>query len=111
MTDVRECTVADLHAAWQRKDLIVDVREPDEFAEGHVPSAVSIPLSQLATRLGEIHTDGPVYVVCRSGRRSIDAARTLSEAGFQALSVSGGTLEWVSVGHHLSAPHQPGVAL
>ena len=103
MTGVVECGIPDLHAAWKRGDYILDVREPDEFAEGHVPSAVLVPLGELAERAGEVPTDRSVYVVCRSGRRSITGARILGAAGIDAISVSGGTLGWIAAGYPVSA--------
>lgn len=101
--DVVECTISELHAAWKRGDFILDVREPDEYAEGHVPSAILIPLGEVASRVDEVPTDRPIYVICRSGRRSMTGARALAAAGRQAISVSGGTLGWISAGLPVSA--------
>ncbi len=62
---------------------LVDVRMPDEFASGHVPGAVNIPVHEIKSRLAEI---GPpttkVVVYCRSGSRSASAAYTLQKAGY-----------------------------
>jgi len=51
------------------KLLILDVRTPEEFNQGHVPGAVLIPVQELAQRLGELPTDSPVLLICRTGRR------------------------------------------
>jgi len=108
-SDVAECSVGDLYSAWKRDEYILDVREPDEYAEGHVPSAVLIPLGELAARVGEVPRDRPVYVVCRSGRRSMTGVRTLAASGIEATSVSGGTLGWIAAGYPVSGrPHLAG---
>ncbi len=57
-------------AAVRTSGVLVDVREPDEYVAGHVPGAVPIPMSQLATRMGEIDKTSPVFVVCASGNRA-----------------------------------------
>ncbi|MCC2594442.1 rhodanese-like domain-containing protein [Tessaracoccus sp. OS52] len=103
MTEIQEVAISDLHAAHKRGDFILDVREPDEFAEGHVPSAVCIPLGDLPDRISEVPTDGQVYVVCRSGRRSLRGAETLAAFGIDAVSVRGGTKAWIAAGHPVSA--------
>jgi rhodanese-related sulfurtransferase len=77
--------------------LLLDVREPHEYTEGHAPGSVLIPLGQLASRLNEIRAfEGkPVVVICRSGRRSEQAAGILAKAGFTAVhNVQGGMLAW-----------------
>jgi phage shock protein E len=62
---------------------LVDVRTPGEFAAGHIPGAINIPLQQLDSRLGELQPmDSAVVVYCRSGHRSGNAARRLKTAGF-----------------------------
>ena len=59
---------------------ILDVRTPGEFASGHAPGALHIPVSQLAERIAEVPA-GPVLIVCRSGRRAQNAAITLLRSG------------------------------
>lgn len=73
---------------------LLDVREPDEWAAGHAPNAVHIPLGSLAERVQEISTDRDVYVVCRSGGRSARATQALNQAGWKAHNVSGGMQAW-----------------
>lgn len=78
---------------------IVDVREPDEWAEGRIPGAVLIPLGDLAKRRGELDPARPVIAVCRSGRRSLFAAEDLLSAGFtDATSLAGGMIAWREAG-------------
>lgn len=66
--------------------LVLDVRTPAEFAQGHVPNALNIPFDQLAARVEELPAkDRPIVLYCRSGRRSAIAARTLRDRGFSNL--------------------------
>ncbi|MCB9564133.1 MAG: rhodanese-like domain-containing protein [Kofleriaceae bacterium] len=62
---------------------LLDVRTPDEYAGGHLDGARSIPVDDLAGRLGELPRDRDVVVYCHSGRRSGRAARLLTEAGYR----------------------------
>jgi rhodanese-related sulfurtransferase len=81
---------------------IVDVREADEFANGHLPEAVNIPMSRLADRIGELEKfkDKPILVCCAAGVRSGKACGELKKHGFERLfSLSGGLDAWVSAGY------------
>nr|WP_156004369.1 rhodanese-like domain-containing protein [Streptomonospora sp. PA3] len=80
---------------------MLDVREDDEWAAGHAPEAVHIPLSRLAERAGEIPRDQQVYVVCRVGGRSAQAVQALNDAGWQAANVAGGMQAWALSGREL----------
>lgn len=61
---------------------IIDVREPDEFAAGHIEGAKLVPVGQLAARIGEIDRAKPVFVYCLSGVRSKQAAWVLAQNGY-----------------------------
>jgi rhodanese-related sulfurtransferase len=76
--------------------VVVDVREPDEFAGGHVPAAVNIPLGDIRERFGELDTVKAVYVICQSGRRSALACNTLASLGIRVVNVTGGTSAWTA---------------
>ncbi|MEB3329372.1 MAG: rhodanese-like domain-containing protein [Candidatus Sericytochromatia bacterium] len=73
---------------------LLDVREPHEWAEGHVAGALHIPLGQLPTRWQELPTGRPVAVICRSGARSARATAFLRGQGLDAHNVEGGMLAW-----------------
>ena len=70
--------------------LLVDVREPDEFAAGHVEGSINLPLSQLRQRIRELPKDREITVYCRVGQRSYYAMRILAQHGYRVSSLSGG---------------------
>ena len=80
---------------------VLDVREPGEYVEGHVPDALPVPMAELPDRLGELDASEPVYVVCASGNRSAAMTDVLTAAGFEAYSVIGGTQGWAESGRPL----------
>ncbi|MCM3271946.1 sulfurtransferase TusA family protein [Paenibacillus elgii] len=74
---------------------VIDVREPAEYAFGHIPGALSIPLGQPEDNAAELDPDKEYYVVCRTGNRSDMACQLLSEKGFQHVkNVIPGMSEW-----------------
>lgn len=82
-----------------REATLIDVREPDEWAVGHVAGARHIPLADLPTRLAEIPRDQPVLLFCRSGNRSGKATAFLRQQGYaQATNVEGGIIAWQGAG-------------
>ena len=89
----------DLPAASVPDDVwLLDVREDDEWAAGHVPGARHIPLGELSARAGEVPQDELIYVICRSGARSERAAQALAGAGWRAVNVAGGMQDWAAAG-------------
>ncbi|WP_028661498.1 rhodanese-like domain-containing protein [Saccharomonospora saliphila] len=89
--------------------VLLDVRESDEWAAGHAPEAIHVPLSELPSRtaeLAELPDDRPVHVICRSGGRSARAAAWLNAAGVvDAVNVEGGMHAWRSRGRPLVGDH------
>ena len=77
---------------------LLDVREDDEWAAGHAPDAVHVPLGELSARVGELPGDREVYVICRSGRRSAYAAQALAGGGLNAINVADGMTGWAVAG-------------
>ena len=84
---------------------VVDVRPTEEFAEGHVQGALSIPVSELADRLGELPADADVVAYCRGAYcvMSHDAVRLLRERGRRAEVLAEGMLEWRAAGEQVAA--------
>jgi rhodanese-related sulfurtransferase len=79
--------------------LLLDVREPEEYAHGHVPGAVSLPQAELATRLDEVPRDRPIIAICQTGVRSVRAAQFLKQQGYgDVRSLDGGTEAWLGSG-------------
>ena len=78
--------------------VVVDVREAREYAAGHVPGAVSIPMGRLTARLDELDRTAPVHVICASGNRSAAMTDVLTAEGFDAVNVTGGTAAWIESG-------------
>lgn len=78
-----------------KKLRLVDVREPYEFAEGHIPGAELIPLGQVPTALNKLGKEEAIVVVCRSGARSLRAAQFLASHGYSnVINMQGGMLSW-----------------
>ncbi len=78
----------------------VDVREPEEWDEGHIPGALHIPLAELPDRLHELPADSDVILVCRSGARSFAATEFLLRNGHaRAVNLDGGMLAWLEANH------------
>ncbi|MFG6475308.1 rhodanese-like domain-containing protein [Microbacterium sp. P06] len=76
---------------------LIDVREADEFAAGHVPGAVNLPMSTIGDRLEEL-PEGPFDVICQVGGRSARVVEALTARGHDATNVDGGTGAWVQAG-------------
>ena len=79
---------------------LLDVREPWEYREGHVPGAQLIPLAELEQRVNEVPRDRPILAICHSGQRSLAAAGYLLQLGYASVSnVDGGTAAWIERGY------------
>ncbi len=88
--------VNDLAAEVEAKTLnLIDVREADEFASGHLPGAINLPLSDFLERYGELDKDKSYHIICRSGARSAQACAFLEEEGYDVTNVAGGTIAWM----------------
>jgi rhodanese-related sulfurtransferase len=78
--------------------LVLDVREDDEWAAGHVAESVHIPMGDLGGRLDELPTDRPIVAVCRSGARSGTVTEALGSRGYDVVNLVGGLQAWVAEG-------------
>lgn len=88
--------------------ILLDVREPEEYAYGHVPEAVSMPQAELATRLDELPRDARIITICQSGMRSLRSAQFLAQQGFENVAtVVGGMAKWRDAGRPIEAT-EPG---
>lgn len=86
---------------------VIDVRTPGEYASGHLPGALNIPLDRLRRALPELRAAaarGDVLFVCASGARSENAAKQLAGQGVPAVTLAGGTGAWAAAGHDLERP-------
>lgn len=79
--------------------IILDVRNQDEYNNGHIEGAVLIPVSELESRLDELPKDKPIIVYCRSGSRSRSAADILVKNGFTHVYDMGGIGGWINSGY------------
>lgn len=78
-----------------RKAQLIDVREPQEFENGHILGARNIPVTQMKQRLVEIRPDKPVYLYCQGSSRSARAAQLLRKNGYDDISqLKGGFKKW-----------------
>jgi rhodanese-related sulfurtransferase len=86
---------------------VIDVRTPGEYAGGHVPGALNVPLDRLdeaASALRAAAARGPLLIVCASGARSAKGCDRLAGLGIEALSLEGGTGAWAAAGHPVERP-------
>lgn len=94
-----EISVSDVSAMRDAGAFVLDVREPDEWNESHIPGATLIPLGQLASRVNEVPKDQEIVVMCRSGNRSQQGRDILLQAGFtNVTSMAGGINQWKAAG-------------
>ena len=82
--------------------LLIDVREPEEFALGHLPNSRLLPLRDLVGAVEDLPRDRPIFLVSRSGRRSTRAMRLFADVGFERVfNLKGGILSWKARGRPL----------
>lgn len=98
MSTVPEIDIVELEGALGRGCVVIDVREDDEYADGHIPQARHIPLGEVVDRQSEFPVDSTFYVVCAMGGRSARAVEFLRSSGLDAVNVAGGTQEWIASG-------------
>lgn len=94
------------YAMWRAGDQVLDVRTPDEYASGHVPGALNVPVDRVPFVIEDLPA-GQLLTICSSGNRSLRAAEHLARLGRSALSVRGGTKAWAAAGHRLSTGTSP----
>ena len=87
---------------------VIDVREPDEYEDGHVPGAPLIPLALVPDHVADVPASGEVLIICKVGGRSRKAAEYLRGQGIDAINIAGGTLAWMDAGHRVVTGEEPG---
>lgn len=98
MTEIPEVGAAEAHALLTDGALLVDVREQHEWDAGHADGAIHLPLSELEGRVGELPAGRRVVLICRSGARSMNAAKFLGQHGHDTVNLAGGSRAWVAEG-------------
>lgn len=100
---IEEISVDELAERLAAGARLIDVREPGEYEEVRVPGALLVPLGTVPDQLGAFRGDGPAYVICRSGGRSLKACEFAAAQGIEAVNVAGGTLAWVASGRETAS--------
>lgn len=93
-----DASPAELSDALRNGARLIDVREPAEYAQAHVPGAQLVPLSTVPDNVAAFSGDGPTYVICQSGGRSATACDFLASQGVTVINVAGGTMGWMASG-------------
>ena len=104
---IREVSIDELDQALMAGARLIDVRETDEYISGHVSGAVHIALSTVPDNVDAFRGDGPAYLVCRSGARSMRACEFLADQDIEAINVGGGTLAWITSGRSVTPGDAP----
>ncbi|WP_018349130.1 rhodanese-like domain-containing protein [Longispora albida] len=93
--------------------LLLDVREDDEWAAGHAPDAVHLPMMEIPARLAEVPKEDPVVVICRVGGRSARVVAYLQGQGWDnVVNLDGGMQAWASAGRPVvDGNAQPGTVI
>ena len=108
-TVVPEVDLDDFEAAWRDGAAVLDVRNPEEYLEKHVPGAVLVPMHELGARLDEVPEARPLYVICARGSRSRSVAEAMRlQLGWNVMNVSAGTEGWADSGRPVAAGPDPG---
>lgn len=88
---MKEINAEEFYQVWQEQPLaVLDVREVEEFVEGHVPDSRNFPLSQLENQYQNLDKEKEYHVICHSGKRSERASGFLADKGYRVVNVQGG---------------------
>jgi rhodanese-related sulfurtransferase len=104
---VPEIDVHELAVLRESGAALIDVRQPDEYEEFHVPGARLIPLPELVERVDEVPPTERVYVICKTGGRSAKAVELLNGNGYDTVNVAGGSLAWIDAGLPVATGTEP----
>ena len=107
---MREVDIEQFARAHADGATVVDVREGMEYVAGHVAGAELIPMGHLPSQVSRFAKEEPLYLICRSGNRSLVMADLLIASGYDARSVAGGTVAWVRSGRPVVEGREPGAS-
>lgn len=96
-------SVHEAASAAMRGETVIDVRNADEYAAGHVPKSVFMPLPTVPLRTSELNRRAPIYVICESGARAFQACQYLQQHGYRVINVHGGMTSYRQAGLPLAA--------
>ena len=105
---MREVDIDQFAEAHAEGATVIDVREAREYVSGHVDGAELIPMGYVPSQMARLPRDEPVYLICRSGNRSLAIADFLRASGYDARSVAGGTVAWTRSGRSLVEGRESG---
>lgn len=94
----KSISVTELRDSADRQVQLIDVRSASEFAAGHVPQAVNVPMDEIEGRLEDLDTSKPLILICQAGKRARMTAGLLEPCGRDVAILEGGTNEWVEAG-------------
>lgn len=95
MAQIEEITPAETEKRMKEDHVeVIDVRENEEVAQGMIDGATHIPLGDIPEATDRLDQEKEYILVCRSGRRSLNAAKYLADKGFKAINMTGGMLKW-----------------
>lgn len=98
MTEILTISGMQSFLAEGRTGLLIDVRSASEFATGHIPGAIHMPLEQVESRVDDLNTKLPIILICKSGQRARMAAALLEPCRPEAKVLEGGTDGWRKAG-------------
>ncbi len=104
-----EISVSEFAELFNEQVFLIDVRETDEYVDGHVPGAIHIPLNEVPNRVEEFRNPqgGVTYVICKAGGRSASACAYLAQNSLNVINIAGGTMGWLMQGHDVVEGSQP----
>ncbi len=95
MTQLITVEYLQTHAAASQ---LMDVRSPSEFAAGHIPGAINIPMDQIESRLDDLSATSPIVLICQMGKRARTTAGLLEPCSLKISVLDGGTNAWIQAG-------------
>lgn len=105
---IHQVAIDELKGILSGGGILIDIREHDEYVAGHIPESVSIPLSTIQDNVEKFRFEFDIYLVCRSGNRSLSACEYLQDRDIvNVVNVAPGILGWVAAGGALTQGDQP----